>query len=172
MTSNRTDGWIASGVVAGVCLLAGFSSPLMLLPALAAGGYAYHLYQGGRDLTGTMPDGRPRARAWLLWALLAFVAFTAFTLAGMVIAAAAGTYAGYLFSGARDVTRERPDGSPRSAVWMYWGGIAALALWFTFDDPLAPLYIAHWAAAIVFLFSAAYASYLFRGGRFVFWIGA
>lgn len=168
---QRTEGWVMSAVLAGLCGILAFSSPLLLVVAVVLGGYSYHLFNGGRDITGVMPDGRRRPRAWLVWAVIALIALTTMSLIGLLIALAFGGYAAYLFSGRRDVTRERADGSPRSAAWMYWGGISLFAFLCLVTDPLSPLHVAAWAATIAWLATAAYAVYLFRGGRFVFWFG-
>ena len=168
---QRTKGWVMSAVLAGLCVIMAFSSPLLLVIAVILGGYSYYLFKGGRDITGVMPDGRPRPRAWLAWAVIALIALTTISLIGLLIGLAFGGYAAYLFTGHRDVTREGPDGTPRSAVWMYWGGISLCAFACLVTDPLSPLHVASWAAAIAWLGAAAYAIYLVRGGRFVFWFG-
>ncbi|HET6507737.1 MAG TPA: hypothetical protein VFG42_13180 [Baekduia sp.] len=158
-----TTAVVVCGILAAVALISSFSQPSSLLAVALFGGYAYHLYRGGRDITGVRGDGTARARAWLAWGAVAGVALIAgFTWApALVIAVAAGGYAAYLFSGGRDVTREARNGARRSAAWMYYAGIAAVA---------AVLGLHHAGALLVTLVAGGYAIYLYRGGRWVLWI--
>lgn len=150
-------------VLAGLSLIATFSSPASLLGVALFGGYAYYLYSGGRDISAVAADGSTRARAWLVWGAVAGLAFvTGLTWApALLVAVAAGGYAAYLFTGGRDLTREGADGRRRSATWMYYAVIAVVATALGFSQP---------AAFLVALAAGAYATYLFRGGRWVIWI--
>jgi hypothetical protein len=150
-------------VLAGVFLIASFSQPTCLLAVMFFGAYAYYLYRGGRDFTADMGEGRVRARAWLIWGGIGTVALiTGFTWTpALLIAGVAGGYAIYLFTGGRDVTRESKHGIKRSAVWLYYFGIAVLATCLGFTHP---------ASFVVAAVAAAYSAYLYRGGRWVFWI--
>jgi hypothetical protein len=150
-------------VLAGLSLIATFSSPASLLGVVLFGGYGYYLYSGGRDITAVAGDGSTRARAWLVWGGIAGLAFiSGLTWApALLIAVAAGGYAAYLFTGGRDVTRESVDGRRRSAIWMYYTVIALVATALGFSQP---------AAFVLALAAGAYATYLFRGGRWIVWI--
>lgn len=158
-----TGASIACIVLAGIALIASFSQPTSLVAVALFGGYAYHLYRGGRDFTGVMADGRPRARAWMAWASIASLALiVGFTWTpALLIAAATGGYAAYLFSGRRDVVRQGRDGRDRSAVWLYYAVIAVLGVVLGFS---------HAAAFVPGGLAAAYSAYLYRGGRWVVWI--
>jgi hypothetical protein len=150
-------------VLAGLSLIATFSSPSSLLGVALFGGYAYYLYNGGRDITAVAADGNARARAWLVWGAVAGLAFvTGLTWApALLVAVGAGGYAAYLFNGGRDVTREGAGGHRRSATWMYYAVIALVATALGFSHP---------ASFLLALAAGAYATYLFRGGRWVIWI--
>jgi hypothetical protein len=154
---------VVCGILAALCVIAAFSSPGMLVAAVAFGGYGYHLYNGGRELIGKMADGRTRARAWIVWALIAAIAVSAgfSSPACFVIALGAAGYAFHLFRGGRDLVRERNDGTTRSAIWLYYAVIALIA---------AALGLKHPATLVVVLPAGAYSVYLFRGGRWVLWI--
>jgi hypothetical protein len=158
-----TTGVIVCGILAALALISSFSQPSSLLAVALFGGYAFHLSRGGRDVTGVQPDGTPRSRAWLAWATVAGMALiVGFTWApALLVTVAAGGYAAYLFSGGRDLTREAPDGTRRSAVWMYYAGIAVVATAAGFQ---------HAAGLLIAVPAAAYAAYLYRGGRWVVWI--
>jgi hypothetical protein len=158
-----TTGVIVCGILAALALISSFSQPSSLLAVALFGGYAFYLYRGGRDVTGVRSDGTPRARAWLAWATVASLALiVGFTWApALLVTVAGGGYAAYLFSGGRDLTRQARDGTRRSAVWMYYAGIAVVATALGFHVP---------AALLVALVAAAYATYLYRGGRLVIWI--
>ncbi len=161
--TNLTSTTLVCTILAILCLIASFSKPESLLGVALFGGYAVHLYRGGRDFTGVMADGRSRTRAWLAWASIGCVALiVGFTWApALAIAAAAAGYSAYLFTGGRDMTRESSTGVRRSVVWLYYAAIAVLAtiLGFTY----APSFV---AAAV----AATYSIYLYRGGRWVLWI--
>ncbi|HEX5923263.1 MAG TPA: hypothetical protein VFY45_05490, partial [Baekduia sp.] len=158
-----TTGVIVCGILAVLALISSFSQPSSLLAVALFGGYAFYLYRGGRDMTGVRSDGTRRARAWLAWATVASVALiVGFTWAPALLATvAAGGYAAYLFSGGRDLTREAQDGTRRSAVWMYYAGIAVVATALSFHHP---------AGLLIAIATAAYATYLYRGGRLIIWI--
>ena len=152
-----------SFIGAALCAVVGFSSPGYLLGALALGAYGWRLYSGGRDFTGVMADGRPRARAWVGWALATVLAISVgfdYSLA-FLVALGTGGYAAYLFSGGRDATRVGIDGTPRSAVWLYYAAICVGGI------VLGVHYPACFAVSAV---AAAYSTYLFRGGRWILWI--
>jgi hypothetical protein len=161
--TNLTSTAFVCIILAILSLIASFSKPESLLGVALFGGYAFHLYRGGRDFTGVMADGRSRSRAWLAWASIGGVALIAgFTWApALAVAAAAGGYAAYLFTGGRDMTRESSTGMQRSVVWLYYATIAVLATIFGFT--YAPSFIAATVAA-------TYSVYLYRGGRWVLWI--
>jgi len=107
--------------------------------------------------------GQTRTLAWIAWALIAaFAGIVGFSSPwAFLVALPAGAYAVYLFGGGRDVIRQGRDGTGRSAIWLYWAAISAGAFVLGF---------AHAAAFLVALAAGAYATYLFRGGRWVFWI--
>ena len=159
---KRTPGWGWCAGIAGFSLFAAFSEPVSLVYAVIAGGYGYHLYNGGRDFTGYMADGRRRSRAWLIWAAIALTMLIAgFTYpACLLVALVTGGYAAYLFSGGRDVTREAGDGSGRSIAWMYYAAITCVAAVIGFSAPIV---------FVVAAVTGMYTVYLFQGGRWVLW---
>lgn len=162
-TGGFTQPCVVSLLLAGFALLSSFSNPLSLIAVLVFGGYALYLYSGGRDISGVMPDGSPRARAWLAWAAVALITFlSGFTQpVAFLVALGTGAYAAYLFAGGRDVTREGIDGTTRSVAWLYWAGITVFFALFGFSHP---------AGLAIAAVTGLYSTYLFRGGRWVLWI--
>lgn len=44
---RRSVAWVFYGIVAVLCLVGGFSSPVVFLGAIVTGLYAYYLFRGG-----------------------------------------------------------------------------------------------------------------------------
>ena len=121
---------------------------------LSAGQYVY---------MGVAADRPARTRAWVAWAIIAgLAAIVGFSSPlAFLLAVPAGAYAVHLFGGGRDVIRQGHDGTRRSAIWLYWAAIAAVAFIVGFAHP---------AGFLIALAAGAYTTYLYRGGRWVFWI--